>query len=236
MEILIGSGENCNYRINDNVVSRNHCKIILQQNNLYIIDLNSTNGTFVNHQKIQPQTMVQIIPDKEIHLSGMVLLDWKIIRELMPVINSMAKTTYVSPEEIERRMSHSSGGSYHSIPQQNSVHNTPVQPVNVPPQQPPNTQRSDLLYAAHAGKSYVGAAFLTWILYYIGFYIIGLIMNIVYLNQASTTSKVTGTSPSGYGCLQFLIFVHVILPILLILMLIGGVIHIGSFLPDFLRF
>lgn len=236
MEILIGKGENCNYRINEDVVSRNHCKIILQQNNLYIIDLNSTNGTFVNHQKIQAQTMVNIATESEIHLSGMVLLDWSIIRGLLPAINSIGRTKYVSPEEIERRMKQRSGEPYHSVPQENIAHNPSGQVINIAPQQQTDNRRSDLLYAAHAGKSYVGAAFLTWIFYYIGFYIIGLIMNIVYLNQASTTSKVTGTSPSGYGCLQFLIFVHVILPILLILMLIAGVIHIGSFLPDFLHF
>jgi hypothetical protein len=78
-----------------------------------------------------------------------------------------------------------------------------------------------VLQTIEATKSYTGKALLSFIFYYIGFFIIGFIMNLVYLSDAKKTMRITGTSPSGRGCLQLLLFVHIILPIVLILILTG---------------
>jgi len=246
MEIVIGSSNQCQYRINNEVVSRIHCRLAWLNNQLYLEDLGSTNGTYVNRSRIAARSPVVIAPDTEILLAGQVPLDWGMIRHLMPPLSGGQSTTFVPPEEIDRQMQQRSvprppppaapPADAYSQPQQQyqpQSNAAPERPIVV--QQSAGTPRSDLLYAAHAGKSYVGAAFLTWVMYYIGFYIIGLILNFVYLSQASNTERVTGQPPSGQGCLQFLVFVHVVLPILLILLLVGGVIHLGSILPDFLR-
>jgi len=87
-----------------------------------------------------------------------------------------------------------------------------------------STQRDDSEFqfkkAIASTKSFVGPAFLAWILYYIGFYIIGLIVNICYLASASRIKRETGISPSGKGCLSFLLFIHFWLPLILIIFLI----------------
>lgn len=80
----------------------------------------------------------------------------------------------------------------------------------------------EIAKAVHASKSYVGMSFLTLLLYYIGFYIIGLICNLVFLSQANQSKRIAGSSPSGRGCLLFLLWTHLLIPILVIIMLAGG--------------
>ena len=81
----------------------------------------------------------------------------------------------------------------------------------------------EVLKGIHAAKSYVGSAWLTLLLYYIGFYIVGLIVNLVYLSKAKQTMKITNNSPSGRGCLIFLLLTHLIIPIIIILGLMGAI-------------
>ena len=79
----------------------------------------------------------------------------------------------------------------------------------------------------------MGSAFLVWLLYYIGFYIIGLILNFMYLSEAKRIERETGISPSGKGCLSLLLFLHFWLPLLLLfLLLITGGALLGD-LKDF---
>lgn len=70
-----------------------------------------------------------------------------------------------------------------------------------------------------ASKSYVGLAFLTLLLYYAGFYFVGLICNLIFISQANQSQRVSGTSPAGKGCLVFLIWFHLLIPIIVIFIL-----------------
>ncbi|MCK4887744.1 MAG: hypothetical protein KAS96_10170 [Planctomycetes bacterium] len=79
---------------------------------------------------------------------------------------------------------------------------------------------NELEKAVHETKSYVGSAFLTWALYYFGFYIIGLIMNFVFLSQAKQTRDIIDRNPSGINCLKFLIFVNFTIPLILLIMIV----------------
>lgn len=55
--IKIGRSSNNDIVINDNMVSRVHCQIIEDENrNYYILDLNSTNGVYVNGMRRNGQT------------------------------------------------------------------------------------------------------------------------------------------------------------------------------------
>lgn len=56
-EVLIGRGEDCNLRIPLASVSRQHCRIIIGDDEVVIEDLGSANGTFVNNQKIGKQAV-----------------------------------------------------------------------------------------------------------------------------------------------------------------------------------
>ncbi|MBN1807784.1 MAG: hypothetical protein JW909_01865 [Planctomycetes bacterium] len=72
-----------------------------------------------------------------------------------------------------------------------------------------------------ATKSYVGPAFLTLILYWLG-YLPGLIANILWLSSAKRDERIAGVPMSGKGCLTFLIWVHLWIPLILLgLALIG---------------
>ncbi|MGW8258111.1 MAG: FHA domain-containing protein [Thermoguttaceae bacterium] len=51
-EFLIGRGEGCNLRPASDRVSRKHCAILRQEGRVTVIDLNSTNHTFVNGEQI----------------------------------------------------------------------------------------------------------------------------------------------------------------------------------------
>jgi hypothetical protein len=52
-KLLVGSGEMCDIIINAKGISPQHCYLIVRGENLKVIDLASTNGTFVNGKRIQ---------------------------------------------------------------------------------------------------------------------------------------------------------------------------------------
>ena len=83
---------------------------------------------------------------------------------------------------------------------------------------------SEVVKAIHASKSYVGSAFLSLLFYYVGFFLIGLICNLVFLSQSNESKRISGVSPSGRGCLLVLLWVHLILPAIgiLLFLLLGG--------------
>ena len=58
-------------------------------------------------------------------------------------------------------------------------------------------------------KSYLSEAFITLILYYVGFFIAGLIANIIFLNNAKR-DRSQGVTTTNVGCLQVLLWVQII--------------------------
>ena len=52
-EIFVGRDEECDVIINDSFTSHRHARIYLEDNTLFLEDLASTNGTFVNGEKIE---------------------------------------------------------------------------------------------------------------------------------------------------------------------------------------
>lgn len=58
-EFMIGRATNCDLSIEDDLVSRHHCKITLRPDGAELIDLGSTNGTLVNGRKIEKVTKLQ---------------------------------------------------------------------------------------------------------------------------------------------------------------------------------
>ena len=58
--------KNVDYCLEKDVVSRYHAKIIREQDQFYIADLNSTNGTFLNGELLQPYGRKEMKPGDEI--------------------------------------------------------------------------------------------------------------------------------------------------------------------------
>jgi len=51
-EFIIGRGEGCQLRPNSERVSRKHCAVVEEEGLAYVRDFNSSNGTFVNDQRV----------------------------------------------------------------------------------------------------------------------------------------------------------------------------------------
>src|SRR5438477_4920298 len=58
-QFLIGREQDCHLRPNSDLVSRHHCVFTLDDFALRLRDLGSTNGTFVNGERIQGQVVLK---------------------------------------------------------------------------------------------------------------------------------------------------------------------------------
>jgi hypothetical protein len=56
---VIGRGAECELRLDDTYISQQHARIFGRNGSWYIEDLGSTNGTFVNDQKLAAPAMIQ---------------------------------------------------------------------------------------------------------------------------------------------------------------------------------
>src|SRR5205085_10390360 len=58
-QFLIGREQDCHLRPNSDLVSRHHCVFTIDDFSIRLRDLGSTNGTFVNGERLQGQTMLK---------------------------------------------------------------------------------------------------------------------------------------------------------------------------------
>jgi len=52
LRLLIGRASDCHLRVADPRVSRHHCELLIEDNQVRIRDLGSRNGTFVNGEPV----------------------------------------------------------------------------------------------------------------------------------------------------------------------------------------
>jgi hypothetical protein len=57
-EVLIGKGDNCQVKLEIDGISRQHMKIYSRNGDYFCQDLGSTNGSFINDDKLEPNTEV----------------------------------------------------------------------------------------------------------------------------------------------------------------------------------
>lgn len=72
--ILIGRDQSCNFIVDDSSVSRNHAQIINYGTHVCVVDLGSTNGTFVNGVKVSSETSLH--PGDELKV-GNAVVPWE---------------------------------------------------------------------------------------------------------------------------------------------------------------
>ena len=72
--VTIGRDAGNDVVINDSKVSRHHTQIVSENGNFRIVDMNSTNGTFVNDRKINGETM--LYPGETVRV-GDTILQWQ---------------------------------------------------------------------------------------------------------------------------------------------------------------
>jgi len=56
--VMIGRGADCQLILNDDYVSTRHARVVSTPNGIYVEDLGSTNGTYVNGQRITAPTTI----------------------------------------------------------------------------------------------------------------------------------------------------------------------------------
>src|SRR5215471_5185256 len=67
---FLGRGFANDFKIDDPSVSGSHCQIIVDQSNILIKDLGSTNGTYINRSQVREAAL---LPGQTIHLGGVEL-------------------------------------------------------------------------------------------------------------------------------------------------------------------
>ncbi len=65
---LIGRNEKCDIRVISNEISREHCRLEIDESELILVDLGSTNGTFVNGVRVESHQEVSVPPASRIQM------------------------------------------------------------------------------------------------------------------------------------------------------------------------
>lgn len=81
-EIIIGRDASCDITVSDLSVSRKHAKIVRENDQFKIIDLNSKNGTFVNNKMVKEAVLLE--DDDKIQIGSNITIIFKLFEEEKP--------------------------------------------------------------------------------------------------------------------------------------------------------
>ena len=71
LPILLGRGEEAKFRIQHDLVSRKHCEFFERQGQVYVRDLGSTNGTFLDDEQVPASTKTVVPPGGIMRVGGL---------------------------------------------------------------------------------------------------------------------------------------------------------------------
>jgi predicted component of type VI protein secretion system len=84
-EFVIGRGQGCHLRTSSQSVSRRHCAIVTRDSGVFVLDLNSRNGVFVNDERVVKERALEA--GDRLRMGPFefeVLMEWPIKREPPP--------------------------------------------------------------------------------------------------------------------------------------------------------
>lgn len=61
-DLIIGRSSKANFKIQDKLISSSHCQFIVKGIKVFVVDLESTNGTYINDKRIAPGSKIEIKP------------------------------------------------------------------------------------------------------------------------------------------------------------------------------
>ncbi|MBN1425083.1 FHA domain-containing protein [Candidatus Fermentibacteria bacterium] len=236
MELIVGRTDDNDIVLAHGHVSRRHAKFTVEGESLWLEDLGSTNGTMVNGRRIQGKVQLRFTDsvsfgDIPFDLGGL-RRHVMFARTTPPVVEPRYRTE-PEPAPVPE---------YRPTPAPRHYEEPPAQRIS---RQERELERAgshaqvspgyDVVRALKAQESYVGKAWATFFLY-LCFWFPGLIMNLVFLSDANKTGRLVGTNPSGHGCLVFLLWIFVILPLIAIGVLVVGGGSLLSGMPGMLGF
>jgi len=114
--VSIGRSKSCDIPIFSDSLSRIHCQIFEENGEFFIMDLNSTNGVFINDERIDPNKKIRlisflnvkiaflyeltIVPEHQIHEEKKELLSFV---ETTKTKNSFSRVTKPKADSSKRR-------------------------------------------------------------------------------------------------------------------------------------
>lgn len=104
-DFLIGRGSDCELRLHHNEISRHHCLIQMRHREVTISDLGSSNGTFVNGQRVVSQLRLKtgdqiLLGPCQFSIDLGDQQGWRPFSD----VDSLAKTIQTIPDEMKRRL------------------------------------------------------------------------------------------------------------------------------------
>lgn len=103
-EITIGRGSRNNIVIRDDEVSREHCRLVRLMDDYEVVDLNSSNGTFVNGQRVVGSWLLQ--PGSIIELGDTITLEYERLNYKFPPFPSETRSLSDRADEDEINLKH----------------------------------------------------------------------------------------------------------------------------------
>lgn len=110
-EFIVGRGKDCDLRIISEGVSRQHARIYTENDKVFIEDLGSSNGTFINEEKVTRSEVTTFFP---VYLGPLVTLN--LMDDSLPTNVSGQVTNTITPLE--------------NVHRQRTVSSTPLPPRN----------------------------------------------------------------------------------------------------------
>lgn len=103
-KFFIGRAEDCHLRPGSDLVSRHHCVILISENGVKVRDFGSKNGTFVNGERVSPETNLK--PGDRL-VVGQLDFDVRIVgmpeqAEPTTAVDSATDTSAITPEPVEK--------------------------------------------------------------------------------------------------------------------------------------
>lgn len=79
-EFMIGRASGCDLSIEDDLVSRHHCKVVLRPDGAELVDLGSTNGTLLNGRKVTG--IVKLFEGDQVQVGTVAILKYHLKEEV----------------------------------------------------------------------------------------------------------------------------------------------------------